>query len=48
MQQYLIKNSGYAVRYQDLPGAGHSMALENPAALATTVAAIIHDCMEDR
>jgi pimeloyl-ACP methyl ester carboxylesterase len=34
----------HGVRVEIIPNAGHSMALENPAALASTIAAIIHDC----
>lgn len=35
------------VRVEIIPNAGHSMALENPAALAETIAKIITDCAEE-
>lgn len=34
------------VRVEIIPDAGHSMALENPSALATTIATILRDCQE--
>ena len=35
------------VRVEIIPDAGHSMALENPSALAETIARILRDNMED-
>jgi len=36
----------HGVRVEVIPDAGHAMALENPAALAGTIAAILQDCQE--
>jgi haloalkane dehalogenase len=38
----------HGVRVEIIPDAGHSMALENPAVLAETIAMILKDCMEER
>ena len=38
----------HGVRVEIIPDAGHSMALENPAAIAETIAMILKDCMEER
>ncbi len=36
----------HGVRVELIPDAGHSMALDNPKALAETIAAILQDCQE--
>jgi len=37
----------HGVRVEIIPDAGHSMALDNPKALAETVAAVMQDCLEE-
>ena len=37
----------HGVRVEIIPEAGHSMALDNPIALAETIATIIRDCTEE-